>query len=159
MNELNQTAKIMTANFFMKESSDFHAKKIISKLKNNRFCSFEDAFLVCTKKLKSQEKRAMFETSLQELKQKQGFFLNALTSHDYPLIEQYGEQIVVSFSGGRTSAFLCSLIKKSYPKAKFIFCDTGAEHPNTYTFIRQCNEFFDLDLICLRALVTYKGGG
>ena len=50
------------------------------------------------------------------------------------------KQMVVSFSGGRTSAYLCSLIKKLHPNAVFVFMDTGAEHPATYDFVRQCNE-------------------
>jgi len=44
------------------------------------------------------------------------------------------KQIVVSFSGGRTSAYLCSLIKGLHPDAVFVFMDTGAEHPETYDF-------------------------
>ena len=53
------------------------------------------------------------------------------------------KQIVVSFSGGRTSAYLCSLIKKLYPDAVFVFMDTGAEHEATYEFIKQVNDFGD----------------
>ena len=64
------------------------------------------------------------------------------------------KQIVVSFSGGRTSAYLCSLIKKLHPDAVFVFMDTGAEHPKTYDFVRQCNEYFDLNLVCLKAKVN-----
>lgn len=67
-------------------------------------------------------------------------------------------ETVVSFSGGRTSAYLCGLIKERYPAAKFIFMDTGAEHPATYEFIRKVNEHFALDLICLRAVFPPKLG-
>ena len=66
------------------------------------------------------------------------------------------KQIVVSFSGGRTSAYLCSLIKKLHPDAVFVFMDTGAEHPATYDFVRKCNDYFDLNLICLRTVVSDK---
>ena len=68
------------------------------------------------------------------------------------------KQIVVSFSGGRTSAYLCSLIKKLHPTAVFVFMDTGAEHPATYDFVRQCNNYFGLNLVCLRAKVSQEQG-
>lgn len=59
---------------------------------------------------------------------------------------------VASFSGGRTSAYLCSLLLERYPRdrLRFVFMDTGAEHPATYDFIRKVNDHFGLDLICLR---------
>ena len=61
---------------------------------------------------------------------------------------------IVSFSGGRTSAYLCSLIKELNLDADFIFMDTGAEHPLTYKFIKECNEHFNLNLTCLRVVVN-----
>ena len=66
------------------------------------------------------------------------------------------KQTVVSFSGGRTSAYLCSLIKQLHPDAVFVFMDTGAEHEATYEFIKQVNDYFDLNLICLRTVVSDK---
>lgn len=58
---------------------------------------------------------------------------------------------VVSFSGGRTSAYLCYLMKEKYGNdVDFIYMDTGAEHPKTYKFIREVNEHFGLNLTCLR---------
>ena len=68
------------------------------------------------------------------------------------------KQIVVSFSGGRTSAYLCSLIKGLHPDAVFVFMDTGAEHEATYEFIRQCNDLFCLNLVCLRTKVNMEHG-
>ena len=68
------------------------------------------------------------------------------------------KQIVVSFSGGRTSAYLCSLIKKLHPEAVFVFMDTGAEHPATYDFVCKCNDYFGLNLVCLRAKVSQEQG-
>lgn len=56
----------------------------------------------------------------------------------------------ISFSGGRTSAYLCKLIKDYNIPVKFVYMDTGAEHPKTYDFIRNVNNFLNLDLICLR---------
>ena len=34
--------------------------------------------------------------------------------------------------------------------------DTGAEHPATYDFIRQCNDYFGLNLVCLRTVIDDK---
>ena len=63
---------------------------------------------------------------------------------------------VVSFSGGRTSAYMVWLIE-SMRKAgewtapvEYIFMDTGAEHPKTYEFIKKCVEHFGINLTCLR---------
>lgn len=59
---------------------------------------------------------------------------------------------VVSFSGGRTSAYLCHLMIERFGRENvdFIFMDTGGEHPKTYEFIRNVNDYFKLNLICLR---------
>ena len=63
---------------------------------------------------------------------------------------------VVSFSGGRTSAYLVHLIEKMRKDGDFtgnveyIFMDTGAEHPKTYEFIKKCVEHFGIDLTCLQ---------
>lgn len=65
---------------------------------------------------------------------------------------------VVSFSGGRTSAYLAYLIKNKIEDADFIFCDTGAEDPRTYDFIRQVNSEFKLNLTCLRAVFSQEEG-
>lgn len=65
---------------------------------------------------------------------------------------------VVSFSGGRTSAYLVHLMEKARKvlgwDVKYIFCDTGVEHPQTYVFIRNIIKFWGIDLIILRADVN-----
>lgn len=71
---------------------------------------------------------------------------------------------VVSNSGGRTSAFLSNLMIEKFGRddVEFIFMDTGFEHPKTYEFIRKCNDFFELNLTCLRgdfSLPLGKGVG
>jgi len=59
---------------------------------------------------------------------------------------------VVSFSGGRTSAYLCKLMIDKFGRdnVDFIYMDTGAEHPKTYEFIKSVNSEFNLNLTCLR---------
>jgi hypothetical protein len=62
---------------------------------------------------------------------------------------------VVSFSGGRTSAYLVYLIEQMRKSGEwaepveYIFMDTGAEHPKTYEFIKKCVEHFGVELTCL----------
>ena len=60
---------------------------------------------------------------------------------------------VVSFSGGRTSAYLCHLMIEKFGReaVDFVFMDTGAEHPKTYEFIKKCVEHFGIELVCLQA--------
>jgi 3'-phosphoadenosine 5'-phosphosulfate sulfotransferase (PAPS reductase)/FAD synthetase len=63
---------------------------------------------------------------------------------------------VVSFSGGRTSAYLCKVMIDTYGRENvdFIYMDTGAEHSKTYEFIRKVNHEFGLNLVCLRGDFT-----
>ncbi|GMQ49624.1 phosphoadenosine phosphosulfate reductase domain-containing protein [Vibrio sp. 10N] len=65
---------------------------------------------------------------------------------------------VVSFSGGRTSAYLVWLMERARKEfgwdVKYVFCDTGVEHPATYKFIRDIIKFWNIDLIILRAVVN-----
>ncbi len=62
---------------------------------------------------------------------------------------------VVSFSGGRTSAYLVYLIEQMRKSGEwtepveYIFMDTGAEHPKTYEFIKRCVAHFGIELTCL----------
>ena len=63
---------------------------------------------------------------------------------------------VVSFSGGRTSAYMVWLIESMRKsgewsaQVEYIFMDTGSEHPKTYEFIKKCVEHFGIELTCLR---------
>lgn len=65
---------------------------------------------------------------------------------------------VVSFSGGRTSAYLLHLIKSADPWAQFVFMDTGAEHPETYRFVRSVVEQWGVNLACLRVMPVMIDG-
>lgn len=69
---------------------------------------------------------------------------------------------VVSFSGGRTSAYLVYLMEqrriKEGLKVHYIFMDTGAEHPLTYTFLKQVVEHFNIELTVIRCKVNPKMG-
>ena len=70
-------------------------------------------------------------------------------------------QKVVSFSGGRTSAYLVWLMektKKAGEKIVYIFMDTGAEHQKTYDFVRAVAKHFAVEIICLRVYVNPELG-
>lgn len=61
--------------------------------------------------------------------------------------------LVASFSGGRTSAYMCKLLKEKYGEdIKFVFMDTGAEHPKTYEFVKAVDKAFNLNLVCLKSV-------
>lgn len=71
---------------------------------------------------------------------------------------------VVSFSGGRTSAYLVCLMEQERLKGAdvhYVFMDTGAEHPKTYEFIRNIVHRWGIPLVCIRmvALPMNKGVG
>lgn len=59
---------------------------------------------------------------------------------------------VVSFSGGRTSAYLCYLMIEMFgvENVDIVYMDTGFEHPETYKFIKACNENIKFGITCLR---------
>lgn len=64
---------------------------------------------------------------------------------------------VVSFSGGRSSAYLAYLMeqrRKAGEDVHFTFMDTGAEHPATYQFIRDLVSNWSIPLVCLRVVVN-----
>jgi 3'-phosphoadenosine 5'-phosphosulfate sulfotransferase (PAPS reductase)/FAD synthetase len=69
---------------------------------------------------------------------------------------------VVSFSGGRTSAYLVHLMEQKRKKegwdVEYIFCDTGAEHPKTYAFIKQVVEYYSINLHCIKSVVHPEMG-
>lgn len=69
---------------------------------------------------------------------------------------------IVSFSGGRTSAYLVYLMEQKRKNdgwsVHYIFMDTGAEHPKTYKFVKDIVNHWGIDLVCLRAVVNEKKG-
>jgi len=66
------------------------------------------------------------------------------------------EVMFVSFSGGRTSAYMCHwLIKNKSEKYDFIFvfANTGQEHEKTLDFVHKCDLHFGLNLVWVEAVV------
>jgi len=76
---------------------------------------------------------------------------------DIEAVSNFNLPQVVSFSGGRTSAYLVYLMEQKRlagENVHFIFMDTGAEHPGTYRFIRDLVECWGIQLVCLRVVVN-----
>jgi hypothetical protein len=69
---------------------------------------------------------------------------------------------VVSFSGGRTSAYMVYLMEKKRKnegwEVEYVFCDTGAEHPKTYEFVKNVVKHFNINLTCLKAVIPKENG-
>lgn len=60
---------------------------------------------------------------------------------------------VLSFSGGRTSAYLLA----NYSNFdKIIFCNTGKESEGTLDFVRKCGEYFEKEIIWLEYTTENK---
>jgi hypothetical protein len=69
-------------------------------------------------------------------------------------------KILVSFSGGRTSAFMAKLIQehptyKDYQKL-FVYANTGKEAEATLQFIDKCDKEFNLNLVWVEADVVHE---
>jgi 3'-phosphoadenosine 5'-phosphosulfate sulfotransferase (PAPS reductase)/FAD synthetase len=65
-------------------------------------------------------------------------------------------KILISFSGGRTSAFMCKLILEhptynDYEKL-FVFANTGKEREETLCFVDQVDKEFNLNLVWLKRI-------
>lgn len=70
--------------------------------------------------------------------------------------------LFISFSGGRTSAFMAKLLQE-HPKYKdhnkiFIFANTGKEDEKTLEFINRCDKELNLNLVWIEADVPIEKG-
>lgn len=68
------------------------------------------------------------------------------------------KNLLISFSGGETSAFMAQWMKKNYKKfgyenIVFVFANTGLENEETLEFVDKCDTFFDLKINWVEALV------
>ena len=70
------------------------------------------------------------------------------------------ETLFVSFSGGRTSGYMCHwlLENKSEYNLIFVFANTGLEHEKTLEFVDKCDKYFGLDLVWVEAVVNPEHG-
>ena len=68
--------------------------------------------------------------------------------------------ILVTFSGGRTSAFMAKYIKERYcnDNLLFVFANTGKEAEATLEFANKCDKEFGLNLVWLEAEINQEKG-
>lgn len=75
------------------------------------------------------------------------------------------KNLLVSFSGGETSAFMSQWLNKHYEKygyenIVFVFANTGLENEQTLEFVEQCDKHFNLNVQWVEANVNpNKGDG
>ena len=67
-----------------------------------------------------------------------------------------GEDLLISFSGGKTSALMTKLILEQRPDAKVVFANTGLEHKKTIEFVKKCSAYFNFNLVVLEANVIHE---
>jgi hypothetical protein len=72
------------------------------------------------------------------------------------------DRLAISFSGGRTSAYMTKLLldaaKGTGVEPVVIFANTGQEHPATLRFVRSCDEEFGFNTVWLEADVDPERG-
>ncbi|GIM62133.1 hypothetical protein CAPN008_21830 [Capnocytophaga canis] len=70
------------------------------------------------------------------------------------------KNILITFSGGRTSAFMAVFCKERYKDDNllFVFANTGKERPETLDFVHQCDKYFNLNLVWLEADISQEKG-
>ena len=52
-------------------------------------------------------------------------------------VDYYGEDgVYVSFSGGKDSTVLLTIVREMYPNIPAVFCDTGLEYPEIREFVK-----------------------
>ena len=74
----------------------------------------------------------------------------------------YSQPLLVTFSGGRTSAFMARLLLE-LPKYKniqklIVFANTGRENEATLNFVNECDKRWNLNLVWLEADVNEEKG-
>lgn len=71
------------------------------------------------------------------------------------------ENIVVAFSGGRTSAFMCYWLEKYMSHLYnfiYVYANTGLEHEKTLEFVDKVDKYLNLNLTWVEAVISKKQG-
>lgn len=67
------------------------------------------------------------------------------------------DKLLVSFSGGETSAYMLWWILKNWSnkyEIKVVFANTGQENEETLLFVKKCSEYFNVEVIWVEAVVN-----
>jgi hypothetical protein len=68
--------------------------------------------------------------------------------------------ILISFSGGRTSAMMTKYLFDNFSKThnlKPVFSNTGHEKQATLDFVKQCDDYFGFNTVWIEPVITDKG--
>ena len=67
---------------------------------------------------------------------------------------------IISFSGGRTSAYMAYKIKSEMPhmKTAYVFSNTGKEREETLIFIDQCDKKWGLGIVWIESVINQEKG-
>src|SRR5690606_2539766 len=71
------------------------------------------------------------------------------------------KRLLVSFSGGETSAFMAQWLwqhKKDEYKMIFVFANTGQENEETLEFVEACSKEFGFPVVWIEAVTNQKNG-
>ncbi len=89
--------------------------------------------------------------TIKELTERQAWTLTQKIDHSLGVIDQFAShfngQVYVSFSGGKDSVAMLSLVEVIIPKVKSVFVMTGCESPSVCRFIREQQQYHDIDII------------
>jgi len=73
------------------------------------------------------------------------------------------KNLIVSFSGGETSAFMAIQLMQNYQdkyNMKFVFANTGQENEETLIFIKKCAKHYNMPIVWVEAeIIKGKGNG